>query len=244
MTFVNKSVYSLAVDKTQFGTIIREARSNAGLSLRRVAAETGIDFTRLSRIENGTRPAPPLAEIRPLAALLQLDMVDLLVAAGVSREIVEHLLWSERLQAARTDPRWQEYIPDSSMLQSKNTFAVKASKREGARCLVKLGSQPLTVLSFSPQDSLLVRIPPPCILVARAGEACSCLGIENILSMKLKKLREIGQIANLVLSAEGFELNAVQTCAQVESMALRAGDNVKALIPVTAIETSPQRKEN
>jgi transcriptional regulator with XRE-family HTH domain len=80
--------------KARFGEMIKEARVDAGLSLREVAAKTGIDFTRLSRIEHGSRPAPGLSEIRILADLLNLDMVDLLVAAGTSREVMEHLLWS------------------------------------------------------------------------------------------------------------------------------------------------------
>jgi transcriptional regulator with XRE-family HTH domain/molybdopterin-binding protein len=229
--------------KARFGEMIKEARVDAGLSLREVAAKTGIDFTRLSRIEHGSRPAPGLSEIRILADLLNLDMVDLLVAAGTSREVMEHLLWSERLHVAENHPHVRPYRPDGSPLFSKNTFHVRVLEREGARCRVALGRELLTILSFSTAKTLSIEIPPEAILITPEGSSPVLCSAENVFPMRIKKARRLGQVTNLVLVGEGFELNTLHTTEKIDSMHLVEGIKVLALVQSTAIRTSPITKE-
>lgn len=225
--------------KVQFGETVRQARVKAGLSLREVAARAGIDFTRLSRIEHGSRPAPGLAQIRALAEILSLDMVDLLVAAGTSREVTEHLLWSERLHLALAHPRVQPYRPEGSLLLSKNSFRVRVLKREGALCRVALGEERLTVLSFSTEETLSIEIPPEAVSVYRRDPRSLSASVENVFPAQVKKVRRLGQVTNLVLSGNGFELNTLHTVKQIEAMRLEEGEEVFAAVQATAVLTLP-----
>jgi len=219
--------------------LIHQARAKAGLSLRDVASRTGIDFTRLAKIEHGTRPAPGLSEIRTLADLLHLDMGDLLVAAGTSREVMEHLTWSERLYMATFEPTLPPVRVKAPPLHAKNLFSVEVEERDGALCQVALGEGSLTVLSFSPAESLRIEIPPQGILVLPKALSSALKGLENVLSARVKKIRHFGQLANLILSGRGFELNALHTRRQLQAMRLKEGDRVSVVIPAAVVQTVP-----
>jgi transcriptional regulator with XRE-family HTH domain len=240
LTFVNMTIYFCLVAKVLFGTIIHQARLAAGLSLREVAAETGLDFTRLSKIEHGTRPAPGLREIRTLTGLLNLDMGDLLVAAGTAREVVDELLWWERLHVARTEPSLRTYFPEAVALRAKNTFRVKVEKREGALCQVVLGNAArLNVLSFSTEDSLQIEIPPEGVTILPTAAQSVLKDVENVLPMRIGKIRRLGQTTNLILCGRGFELNALPTEKSVRRMNLQRDGRVLAVVPAATIHTTP-----
>jgi transcriptional regulator with XRE-family HTH domain len=66
-----------------FGERIREIRKQKELTLRQVAEAAGIDFTYLSKIENGRIPyTPAVATIRDLATALKVDAIELLTLAN------------------------------------------------------------------------------------------------------------------------------------------------------------------
>jgi transcriptional regulator with XRE-family HTH domain len=85
----------------KFGTRLRELRKKADLSLRELAANVHIDFTYLSKIENGVLPPPSEKVILHLAESLGADKDDLLMLAGrippdiaeilTNRETIKHL---------------------------------------------------------------------------------------------------------------------------------------------------------
>lgn len=65
-----------------FGERLREIRKDKGMTLREVAERAGIDFTYLSKIENGRMPYTPAVEtIRELADALKVDSIELLTLA-------------------------------------------------------------------------------------------------------------------------------------------------------------------
>jgi transcriptional regulator with XRE-family HTH domain len=66
----------------RFGTRIQKLRRDSGLTQRQVAAELGIDFTYLSKLENDRGEPPGEATVRKLAAILQTDPEELLALAG------------------------------------------------------------------------------------------------------------------------------------------------------------------
>jgi len=243
LTNVNTRDTLASVTKLRFGEIIRRARLRVGLSLRELASQAEMDYTRLSRIEHGSRPAPGLGEIRTLADLLGLDMVDLLVAAGTSREVMEHLLWSEKLRHTETAPGIAAYNPDSSPLLAKNTFSVTVQDRDGALCRVSLGGEELAVFSFATETALVIVIPPEVVVIhcdQLRPESCTA---ENIFSARVKKIRRLGQVTNLVLAANGFELNTLHTGKRIECMNLKEGEAVFASVQATAIRTTPNKEE-
>jgi len=66
-----------------FGSKVREYRQAKGLTLRSLAEAAGVDFTYLSKIENGRHGYLPGAEtIRDLAQALQIDALELLQLAN------------------------------------------------------------------------------------------------------------------------------------------------------------------
>jgi transcriptional regulator with XRE-family HTH domain len=66
----------------EFGTRLRELRQGKGLTLRQLAEAVGVDFTYLSKIENGKAGYLPGAEtIRSLAEVLGADALELLQLA-------------------------------------------------------------------------------------------------------------------------------------------------------------------
>jgi transcriptional regulator with XRE-family HTH domain/molybdopterin-binding protein len=236
LTFGNNGDRLRLMRKTRFGDLLHAARQKKGYSLRDLAERTEMNYSRLSRIEHGTRPAPGLPEIRLLADSLDVDMSDLLVSSGTPREVMEHLLWSERLQAGRPRDR-RTALPEWSLLLEKNTYRVRIARRDGALCTVAFGNAKLDVLHFDRSREISVSIPPEAVLVFRDRpdpESCSA---ENVLPVRLKKLRRLGQVTNLVLAGDGFELNALHTDRSVNRLGLTEGDPAFAAIHVTAIRT-------
>jgi transcriptional regulator with XRE-family HTH domain len=85
----------------KFGTKLRELRKKAGLSLRDLASDVNVDYSYLSKIENGVLPPPSEKVILQLAESLKADKDDLLTLAGrippdiaeilQNRETIKHL---------------------------------------------------------------------------------------------------------------------------------------------------------
>jgi transcriptional regulator with XRE-family HTH domain/molybdopterin-binding protein len=226
------------VTKRRFGEIVRKAREEKAYSLRQLADQVGIDYSRLAKIEGGTRPAPGLVEIRRLADLLDVDMSNLLVSSGTPREVMDHLLWSERLQWGTPVVPEESWLPERSLLLEKNTFRVRITRRDGALCTVKLGKLDVTVFHFGRSREISVAIPPEAILVFRDPPAQGSCTAKNLLPVWVRKLRHLGQVSNLVLVGEGFELSSLHAQRAVDAMRLEVGDPVHALIPATAIHTA------
>ncbi len=65
-----------------FGERVREIRVAHGKSQREVADEVGIDFTYLSKVENGRMPPPAESTIVKLALALDTDSDELVQLAG------------------------------------------------------------------------------------------------------------------------------------------------------------------
>ena len=226
--------------KKRFGDLIRAARERNAYSLRQLADRVEIDYSRLAKIEGGTRPAPGLTAIRRLSEVLGVEMGELLVAAGTSREVVAHLLWSERLRTAPTATPQTHELPDRSTLLEKNTYRVRVLERHGALCTVALGDERLEVLSFAAGDALVISLPPEAVVVWRApadGHPPACTA-ENLFEVRVKKLRGLGQVSNLVLAGRGYELNALQGAAKVDTLGVTIGETVIAAVPATAVWTS------
>ena len=65
----------------EFGNILREKRRAAGLSQRQLADKAGVDFSYISKLENGRLPAPAQDTIVRLSELLSCPAEELFAAA-------------------------------------------------------------------------------------------------------------------------------------------------------------------
>jgi transcriptional regulator with XRE-family HTH domain len=68
--------------KQTLASVLRAARSHAGLSLRAVERRTGIRSAHLSQLETGTIAKPELALLWELALLYGLDFAELVRLSG------------------------------------------------------------------------------------------------------------------------------------------------------------------
>jgi HTH-type transcriptional regulator, competence development regulator len=73
--------YRLTMTVAEFGQHLRDLRKRAGLSQRDLAQRAGIDFTYLSKIENGRVDPPGEDTMRALAMALGAEAEDLLARA-------------------------------------------------------------------------------------------------------------------------------------------------------------------
>ncbi len=86
----------------QFGKRLRELRINAGLAQRELAKRIKIDFSYISKIENGVLPPPSTRLILKLADVLNTDKDALLILAGRVPSDIIALLNKERIQKLRS----------------------------------------------------------------------------------------------------------------------------------------------
>ena len=228
--------------KARFCDILHQARSDNGMSLRELSAQSGIEYSRLSRMEHGTRPAPGLPQMRRLAELLSLDLADLLVSAGTPREAVEQLLWAERLQLAKRVEDLADYKPEGHRAGIKNEFVVSVVTRDGAFCTVKLGSEIWRLLAFSDAETLHVIIPPESIQLFLQNPHDIAFMPGNVFLARILKTRKVGRLLNFVLEVGGIELNALVLGDSDQDHVLAPGDEVFVSISPVALSTETHNR--
>lgn len=239
LTIVNSFRRLRSMEKRRFGDILRKARLEKGLSLRQLADRSGLDYSRLAKIESGTRPAPDLTAIRALSDALGLDLSNLIVAAGTSREVVENLVWSERLALGARERTAAVYRPEEHDETRRHRFTVSVRDRRGGECHVTLGEDVLSVFSFSEDERLLIEIPPESVIVFRDDPAALLGHSNNVFRARVRKARKVGPILDLVLQGRGYELNAKIGRDRSDALGVVEGMDLFAFLPPAAIRTFP-----
>lgn len=100
-----------------FGSRLKELRRQRDMSQRLLAEKAGIDFTYLSKLENGKAPPPSEDTIRKMAQHLEADANDLLARAGkiptgVRERAGRSLIFARTLQeiARMTDDQLEKAV--------------------------------------------------------------------------------------------------------------------------------------
>ncbi len=102
-----------------FGARLRELRIKARLTQRELAGKVKVDFTYLSKIENGVLAPPSEKVILRLAEVLNADKDELITLAGrIPADIAQMLKNRETLQFLRSDH-----------VQKRSGLQVKREKR-------------------------------------------------------------------------------------------------------------------
>lgn len=87
-----------------FGERVRELRKEHGMSQRHLAERVGIDFTYLSKIENGRMEPPSEEVIRRVAEELGTSADELIVLADkLPSDLAQELKTPERVRALRRE---------------------------------------------------------------------------------------------------------------------------------------------
>lgn len=67
---------------TEFGELLKNIRKEKRISQRKLGEMVGIDFTYISKIENGTQAPPSEEVIRKIANVLEVDAHKLILSAN------------------------------------------------------------------------------------------------------------------------------------------------------------------
>jgi transcriptional regulator with XRE-family HTH domain len=116
------------------GTRIKELRRKKGLTQRQLAEGTGIDFTYLSKIENGKIPySPSVGTLKKLALQLEADELELLRLAGKLPGDVDKIAHKEqglrflrRAADLKSPEQWEELM---SFLEKQEKKAQRRSAK-------------------------------------------------------------------------------------------------------------------
>ncbi len=101
--------------ETTFGEMLRALRRQAGLSQRELAQRANLDFSYISKVENGRLPPPAADTIVLLCSILGVSADDLLAATRkLPSDVEEKISSSATAQAflreaqSLTDDQWQQ----------------------------------------------------------------------------------------------------------------------------------------
>lgn len=103
----------------RFGPALRDRRRAAGLSQRALAARTGLDFSYISKVENGRVPPPAADTIVAICRVLDTSPEDLLALTGKIPSAVQQTLSTNTMaqqflraaqQMALTDQEWAQLL--------------------------------------------------------------------------------------------------------------------------------------
>ena len=100
----------------EFGLALREYRRQARVSQRELAARTGLDFSYISKVENGRIPPPAADTIVAICQVLEIPPEELLALTGkIPSEVQQTVSTSKAAQQflrevqrmGLTDDEWQ-----------------------------------------------------------------------------------------------------------------------------------------
>ncbi|MFH1031675.1 MAG: helix-turn-helix domain-containing protein, partial [Chloroflexota bacterium] len=132
----------------QFGMRIRELRQQARLSQRELSKKVGIDFTYLSKMENGLLPPPSEKVIQRLAETLGINKDELLSLGGkIPSDIAEMLKNPEILERLRVEQTRKE--KPVSLNESKNQSPKTSIKPAGVIAAIILVAIVATLIWFA-----------------------------------------------------------------------------------------------
>lgn len=113
----------------QFGTALRERRRAANVSQRELANRIGVDFSYISKIENGRLPPPAADTTVEICRVLGIEPEELLALTGkipskvqetvsTSKTALEFLNEVQRMSL--TDEEWQKMIKSLRKLRESD----------------------------------------------------------------------------------------------------------------------------
>jgi transcriptional regulator with XRE-family HTH domain len=116
------------INNPELGDAIRKAREDKGLSQRQLGKASGVDYSNISRIENGERSAPDVATLQRLARTLDVDVEDFYALAGY--------LMPEGLPELAPYMRAKYDLPNEAAEELERYFA-RLQKRYGSGAAAK-----------------------------------------------------------------------------------------------------------
>ncbi len=92
-----------------FGEVLREKRRAAGLSQRELAKRAGLDFSYISKVENGRHPPPAADTVVQLCSILNTPPEEMLALIGKIPQQVQ--------QAVSTSQAAQGFLQEAGLMK-------------------------------------------------------------------------------------------------------------------------------
>lgn len=107
------------METKQFGVRLRQLRQQSGLSQRGLASKVSVNFTYLSKIENGVVAAPSKSVTLRLAEVLNADKDELLILAGrIPSDVTEMLSKDPEILQLIRSPRAHKILKASNKIRT------------------------------------------------------------------------------------------------------------------------------
>lgn len=112
--------------------IIKNARIKKGISQRELSRQTGIDNNTIAKIENGSRKKPNALSLKKLAFVLNLELSELLVLSGYSKNDIDLILEKNlnEIVILPNENRKNPIFLEDMLNNNKNSLLFKASLKE------------------------------------------------------------------------------------------------------------------
>lgn len=107
---------------TSLGEAVRQAREEAGLSVRALAASVGVSASNITRLEAGEHQAPSASLLQRVADVLEIDSSDLLAFIGVKPSLPEPRTYFRRAYGM-SDKEAREAVRMIEQLHEKHNAA-------------------------------------------------------------------------------------------------------------------------
>lgn len=82
------------MNKNTLGELIKNAREKKGMSQRELSRQSGIDNNTIAKLEKGERKKPNIFALKKIAYILDIDLKNILSAAGYENEDIEFELYT------------------------------------------------------------------------------------------------------------------------------------------------------
>ena len=114
--------------KNTFGNTLRDKRRAAGISQRELADRTGLDFSYISKIENGRVPSPAADTVVLIAQVLNVPAEELLALTGkfpsniratISTSPSAQSFLREAQEMSLTDDEWRQMTGSLKKLRER-----------------------------------------------------------------------------------------------------------------------------
>jgi ABC-type molybdate transport system ATPase subunit len=123
------------------------------------------------------------------------------------------------------------------------SFDGRVEERQGALCAVRVGNILVWALSFAKTPRLRLVVPPETVWVEKTAPRGLTASSATVLPVRVVKVRPMGQLVDLVLAADGVEINALHA-ADPRASGTARGDSVYVALLTAAIQTTPLEEES
>ncbi len=180
---------------TSFGAALRQFRLAAGLNQRELAAQVGLDFSYISKLENDRLPPPAADTVVALCHVLHIEAEELLALIGKLPSAMSQVVGSNKaalafLRAAQrmelTDDAWKNLT--YSLQERSKMYRILITDALSPQALELLQAATDTrfdVVESPSQDALCARVPDYDALIIRSSVKVNSKVLEAATNLKV-----------------------------------------------------------